>query len=57
MAVGLTQPLTEMITTNISWRGKGGQCIGLTTLPPSSADRLEMRESQPPANLRACPGL
>ena len=31
-----TQPLTEMITRNISW-GKGGRCIRLTTLPPSCA--------------------
>jgi hypothetical protein len=30
MALGLTQPLTEMSTMNISW-GKGGQCIWLTT--------------------------
>jgi len=32
MALGLTQPLTEMSTRNISWGGKGGRCIGLTTL-------------------------
>jgi len=37
--------------------GKGGRCIRLTTLPPSSADCLEIRESQPPGTLRACPGL
>jgi hypothetical protein len=36
--------------------GKGGRCVGLTTLPPSCADCLEMRETQPPENLRACPG-
>ena len=36
MALGLTQPLTEMSTRNISW-GKGGRCVGLTTLPPSCA--------------------
>jgi hypothetical protein len=30
MAVGLTQPLTEMSTRNISWGGKGGWCVGLT---------------------------
>jgi len=33
MALGLTQPLTEISTRNISW-GKGGRCVGLTTLPP-----------------------
>ena len=26
--------LTEMSTRNISWAGKGGLCVGLTTLPP-----------------------
>jgi hypothetical protein len=29
MALGLTQPLTEMSTRNISW-GRGGRCVGLT---------------------------
>jgi len=38
MTLGLTQPLTEMSTRNVSWRGKGGRCVGLTTLPPSCAD-------------------
>jgi len=37
MALGLTQPLTEMSSRNISWGGKDGQCVGLTTLPPSCA--------------------
>jgi hypothetical protein len=37
--------------------GKGGRCVGLTTLPPSSADCLEMWEPQPPGTLWACPGL
>jgi hypothetical protein len=37
--------------------GKGGQCVGLTTLPPSFADFLEIWEPQPPRTLRACPGL
>jgi hypothetical protein len=32
MSLGPTQPLTEMSTRNISW-GKGGRCVGLTTLP------------------------
>ena len=35
--------------------GKGGQCTGLTTLPPSRADCLEIWEPQPPGTLRACP--
>ena len=37
--------------------GKGGRCVGLTTLPPSCADCLEIWEPQPPGTLRACPGL
>jgi hypothetical protein len=36
MALGSTQPLTEM--------SKGGRCVGLTTLPPSCADCLEIWE-------------
>jgi hypothetical protein len=38
MALGSTQPLTEMSTRNILGiflRVKGGRCAGLTTLPPS----------------------
>jgi hypothetical protein len=38
MALGSTQPLTEMSARNISW-GKGGRCVGLTTL--SCADFLK----------------
>ena len=52
--LGLIQPLTEMSTRNISW---GGRCIGLTILPPSCADFLEIWEPQPPGTLWACPGL
>jgi len=37
--------------------GKGGWCVGLTTLPPSCAGCLEIWESQSPGTLRACPGL
>jgi len=37
--------------------GKGGRCLGLTTLPPWCADWLEICEPQPPVTLRACPGL
>jgi hypothetical protein len=33
MALGSTQPLTEMRTRFLG--GKGGRCVGLTTLPPS----------------------
>jgi hypothetical protein len=37
--------------------GKGGRFVGLTTLPPSCADCLEIWEPQPPATSRARPGL
>jgi hypothetical protein len=37
--------------------GKGGQCIGLTTLPPSCTDCLEIYEHQPSETLRACTGI
>jgi len=36
---------------------KGGRCVGLTTLPPSCADYLEIWKPQLPGILRACPGL
>ena len=42
MDLGSTQSLTEMNTKNISWAGKGGRCVGLTILPPSCADCLEI---------------
>jgi hypothetical protein len=37
--------------------GKGGRCVGLTILPSSCADYLEICEPQPPGTLWACPGL
>ena len=36
MALGSTQPLTEMSARSIYW-GKGGRCVRLTILPPSCA--------------------
>jgi hypothetical protein len=58
VALGSTQPLTEMSTRNISWGGcKGGRCVGLTTLPPSCADCLEIWEPRPPGTLWVCIGL
>jgi hypothetical protein len=35
---------------------KGGRCLGLTTLPPSCAEYLEIWEPQPSGNLDYCPG-
>jgi len=36
---------------------KGGQCLGLTALPPPCAKCFEIWEHQPPGTHRACPGL
>jgi hypothetical protein len=43
VALGSTQPLTEMSTRSIFW-GRVGRRLRLTTLPPSCADCLEMCE-------------
>jgi hypothetical protein len=56
IALGSTQPLTEMSTLNTSWR-KGDQSIGLKILLPSYADCLEILEPQPHGTLRVYPGL
>ena len=37
--------------------GKCGRCEGLTTLPPSCVDCLEIWELQSLGNIMACPGL
>jgi hypothetical protein len=39
-----TQPITEINTSNILWGGKGGRCLGLTTLPPSCVNYFEIWE-------------
>ena len=41
-------------------RGKGGRCVGLTNLPPSCADCLEIWEPnllEPPGLVQACNGI
>ena len=47
-----TQPHTGYFLS-----GKAGRCLGLTTLPPSRADCLEIWEPQPSGILKACPDL
>jgi hypothetical protein len=37
--------------------GKGSRWVGLTTLPPTRDDCLEIWEPQLPGNLRACNGI
>jgi len=56
MALGLTASNRNEYQEYFLGR-KGGRCVGLTTLPPSCADCLEIWEPQPPVTLRACPGL
>jgi hypothetical protein len=41
MALGTTQLPTEISTRDICW-GKGGRCVGLTTMPTSGADCPEI---------------
>ena len=57
MAVGVTQPLTEMSTRNISWGGKGGRCVRLTNLPPPCTEYIKIWEPPTPGTHRACQGL
>jgi hypothetical protein len=45
MAVGSTQPLTEMSTRSYILGDKGGRCIRLRTLPLSYAECLEILET------------
>jgi hypothetical protein len=58
MALGSTQPLTEMSTRCISW-GKGGRCVRLTTLQPSCAVVMNsgnLNFLEPSGPLQACNG-
>ena len=58
MALGSTQPLTEMSTRCISW-SKGGRCVRLTTLPLSCAVVTKfgnLNFLEPSGPLQACNG-
>jgi len=46
MALGSTQPLAKMSTRHIPG-GKGGQCVRVTSSPPSSAECHEIWEPKP----------
>jgi len=52
LALGSTQPPTDMSTKECFLGGKGGQYVGLTTLPRSCAHCLEMWEPLPPGILK-----
>ena len=58
MALGSTQPPTEMSTRNISW-GKGGRCVRLTNLPPPCAvvtKSWNLNFLEPSGPVQACNG-
>ena len=56
MALGSTLPVTNGYQYCFLG-GKGGRCVGLTTLSPSGTDCPEIWEPEPSRTLRACPGL
>ena len=56
MALGSTQPDRNEYQEYFLG-GKGSQCIGLTSLPLSCSDSLEIWQPQPPGTLRTCPGM
>jgi hypothetical protein len=52
--------LWQKLVPGIFPRGKGGRCVGLTTLPPSRVDCLEICEPQtlePSGPVKACNGI
>jgi hypothetical protein len=58
MALGSTQPLTEMSTKSLPG-GKGGRSVGLTTLSPSCAvvkNSWNLSFLEPSESLQACNG-
>ena len=55
MAVRPTQPLQEMSTKGYLLDSKGVWCVGLTALPTSCAESVEILGAQGPAALRASP--
>jgi hypothetical protein len=60
MALESTQPLTEMSTRNISWGGKGGRCVGLTTLHlhvPIVLKFASLNLLEPSGPVQACNGI
>ena len=56
MALGSTQRLNRNNCQGYFLRGKGGRYVRLT-LPPPSADCLEIWDPQYPGTHRACPDL
>jgi hypothetical protein len=54
---GGAQLLTKVSTTIISWRGKGGRCVGMRIFTLSCADFLDIWEPQTPVTLWTCIAL
>ena len=46
----------ERVPRIFPW-SKGGRCVGMTSLPPSWADCLEIWDPRPPGTLSACTGI
>ena len=56
--LGSAQPVTDEYQEYfLGGGGKGGRCVGLTTIPSSYADYLEIWEPQPPGTLKTCTGI
>ena len=60
MALRSTQPLTEM-STGVFPGGKGGRCVGLTTLPhlhvPIVLKSVSLNILEPSGPVQACNGI
>ena len=52
MTLESTHPVTEISTRGDLLWNKGGRCVGLTTLPPSCAECVEILGAS-----TTCPGL
>jgi hypothetical protein len=50
-------PGVDSASNRNEYQGKGGRCVGLTTLPPCLADCLKTWEPQPSGTLSACNGI
>jgi hypothetical protein len=57
MALGSTQPLTEMSTRNLPGGKKNGPRVGLTTLPPSMSRMSENVGASTSRNPKGLHGL